>query len=109
MSDSKTVSGAILSNTLANRLSGQPFMTSQLLAGLTSSTYGINSLGFSRSEKELILDAYMAGLRYIYILYAASAGCNLLLSIGMGNTSLRKEKAASPPREEPGGQTRRLR
>jgi hypothetical protein len=70
-------------------------MTPKLLSGLTSSTYGIGSLGFTRSEKELVLDAYMAGLKCIYILYAASAGCNLLLSIGMGNTSLRKGKGAS--------------
>jgi hypothetical protein len=93
MKDKKnSAAGAILSNTLSARLSALPFITKSILASLTSSLYSIDSLNFSPSETSQVLDAYMAGLHYIFIFYAASAGCNLLLCMGIGNTSLRNEQ-----------------
>jgi hypothetical protein len=89
----RTVSGAILNNTLHSRLSSDSFITPSLLATLSSSTYGINSLGLSSAEKDIILGAYMAGLKYIYILYVCSVGLNFCLSGFVKNTSLRAPKA----------------
>lgn len=86
------ISGAILANTLDKKLSGLPFMTPEILKNLTSSTYSLDSLGLEVSERKDVLDAYMTGIRYIYILYAASAGVNLVLCAGIGNTGLKAKK-----------------
>lgn len=88
------ISGAILSNTLDAQLSHLPFMTTEILQNLTSSTYSLNKMGFTQDQMELVLNSYMAGIRYIYILYAASAGANLVLCIWIGNTSLKAKKPA---------------
>ncbi|KAF2662578.1 major facilitator superfamily transporter [Lophiostoma macrostomum CBS 122681] len=92
------ISGAILANTLDRDLSHLSFMNKSILQNLTSSTYSLNSMGFTDNEKQLVLDSYMKGIRYIYILYAASAGANLLLCLGIGNTDLKAKK----PVEEKG-------
>ena len=93
------VSGAILSNTLTNRLSHLPFATPTVLKSLTSSTYKIDRLHLSTEDKDRVLDAYMDGLRYIFIMTVCFAGMNLLLSMGSGNTSLKKD-AKKPADEE---------
>ncbi|KAL5388924.1 hypothetical protein DPSP01_002631 [Paraphaeosphaeria sporulosa] len=83
------ISGAILANILDTRLSHLPFMTPEILQNLTSSTYSLDKLGFDREEMDLVLDTYVVGIRYIYILYAASAATNLVLCAWIGNTSLK--------------------
>ncbi|KAL2203374.1 major facilitator superfamily transporter [Sarocladium strictum] len=88
-----TISGAILSNTLAQELSHLPFIDSDALKQLSSSAYGINNSDFSSEEQEIILNAYMQGLRYVFIFYAVSAGIATLLSLGVGNTDLNRKKA----------------
>ena len=95
-----SVSGAILSNTLTNRLSHLPFATPAVLKSLTSSTYKIDKLHLSTEDKERVLDAYMAGLRYIFIMTVCFAGMNLLLSMGSGNTSLKKDAKKSADEEK---------
>lgn len=87
------ISGAILANTLDSRLSHLPFMTKVILQNLTSSTFSLTKLGFSTEEMDLVLDSYIVGIRYIYIMYAASAGVNLVLCAWIGNTDL---KAKAP-------------
>jgi MFS family permease len=87
------ISGAILANTLDSRLSHLPFMTKDILQNLTSSTFSLTKLGFSTEEMDLVLDSYIVGIRYIYIMYAASAGVNLVLCAWIGNTDL---KAKAP-------------
>jgi hypothetical protein len=44
-------------------------------------------------ERDQVLSVYMTGLHYIFIFYATCAGFCLLLSPGVGNTSLRKPKS----------------
>jgi hypothetical protein len=90
------ISGAILANTLDTRLSHLPFMTPKILQNLTSSTYSLDKLGFDKGQKDLVLDTYVAGIRYIYILYAASSAVNLVLCAWIGNTNLK----AKPPKED---------
>ncbi|KAF2730610.1 major facilitator superfamily transporter [Polyplosphaeria fusca] len=83
------ISGAILSNTLSSQLSHLPFITGEILKNLTSSTFSLAESGFTEEQKEIILASYMSGIRYIYILYAASAGANVVLCLWIGNTSLK--------------------
>ncbi|KAL1608468.1 hypothetical protein SLS60_003410 [Paraconiothyrium brasiliense] len=87
------ISGTILANTLDARLSHLPFITPEILRNLTSSTYSLDKLGFDDKQMELVLDTYIAGIRYIYILYTASAATNLVLCAWIGDTNL---KAKSP-------------
>ncbi|RDW67602.1 MFS general substrate transporter-11 [Coleophoma cylindrospora] len=94
------VSGAILNNTLRTKLSGLSFITPTLLDTLSSSTYGLSSLGLTSEEKNTVLDAYMAGLEHIYLLYVCSTGLNLLISILIRDTSLIKKSAADVQDEE---------
>lgn len=103
MSSHSLVSGAILSNTLSSRLAGLPFVSSDLLKSLTSSTYGLDELNLSKEQTDVVLGAYMDGLRYIFILYAASAGSNFLMCVGIGNTNLR---ARPKPEDKPSEQDR---
>ncbi|RDW74160.1 MFS general substrate transporter-61 [Coleophoma crateriformis] len=94
------VSGAILNNTLRTKLSGLSFITPALLDTLSSSTYGLSSLGLTAEEKNSVLDAYMAGLEHIYLLYVCSTGLNLLISIFIRDTSLIKKAAVDVQDEE---------
>ena len=95
------VSGAILSNTLSSQLSGLPFITQETISGLTSSTYGLDKLGLTTQERDLVLSVYMKGLHYIFIFYAASVGSAFVMCVGIGNTSLKaKTQQDKPPAEE---------
>ncbi|KAJ9137839.1 Major facilitator superfamily transporter [Coniochaeta hoffmannii] len=93
------ISGAILSNTLSSQLSGLPFISKETISGLTSSAYGLDKLGLTSDEKELVLTVYMRGLHYIFIFYAACVGSAFVMCAGIGNTSL-KAKTPKPPAEE---------
>jgi len=96
------ISGAILSNTLDRDLSQLPFMTKDILRNLTSSTFSLDTLGFTNEERDIVLDSYMTGIRYIYILYAVSTAINLVLCAWIGNTNL---KAKTGVDEEVGEDT----
>ncbi|KAF2815268.1 major facilitator superfamily transporter [Mytilinidion resinicola] len=103
------VSGAILSNTLRTRLSSLPFMSSRQLESLTSSTYGLKELNLTIEETNLVLGAYMDGLKYIFIMYCASAGANFLMCAGIGNTDLKtKPKPVDTPTEHESGNSEEL-
>ncbi|KAF2637605.1 major facilitator superfamily transporter [Massarina eburnea CBS 473.64] len=86
------ISGAILSNTLDSQLSHLPFITNQILQNLTSSTYSLDKLGFTDNEMDTVLQAYMRGIKYIYVMYAVGAGVNMVLCFCIGNTELKTKK-----------------
>jgi hypothetical protein len=94
------ISGAILSNNLDSQLSGLDFITPDILKNLTSSTYSLGKLGFTDAQRDQVLESYMTGIKYIYILYAASSGINLLLCAGIGNTGLKAKKPVVEEKEE---------
>jgi hypothetical protein len=75
-------------------------MTTAVLESLTSSTYDMESLHLSTDQSDQVLDAYMTGLKSIFILFAASAGCNVVLCLGIGNTSLKGGNAGEAEEEE---------
>ena len=97
------ISGVILSNTLSRGLSGSAGMSGDLIAQLTSSTYGLDNLGLSAQEKERVLDAYMEGIHYIFIFYTCCSGLSLLLTALVGNTSLKQSKAPESSAKEGDG------
>jgi hypothetical protein len=86
----------MLSNTLTHRLAGLAFVNDEFLSSLTSSAYSIKHLNLTPGDQDVVLDAYIVGMRYIFVLYAVGAGCNLLMSAGIGNTSLRRGEKGSP-------------
>jgi hypothetical protein len=87
------ISGVTLSNTLSTGLGGEDFASNSLIAELTSSTYALDSLNLSESQENLVLDIYMLGLHYIFIFYTVCAGLSLVLTLWVGNTSLKAPKA----------------
>lgn len=70
------------------------------MSGLTSSTYGLDKLGLTASERDLVLAVYMRGLHYIFIFYAACVGSAFVMCAGVGNTSLKAKKNTPTPAEE---------
>ncbi|KAK6086170.1 major facilitator superfamily transporter [Seiridium cupressi] len=93
-------SGAILSNTLSDRLAGLPFITEDMLGSLTSSTYSAGTLGLTQAQQDIVLTVYMDGLRYSFIFYTVCTGLGLITSLGIGNTRLDKEKTSKSADEE---------
>ncbi|OIW33468.1 major facilitator superfamily transporter [Coniochaeta ligniaria NRRL 30616] len=94
------ISGAILSNTLSSQLSGLPFISQDTISGLTSSTYGLDKLGLTADEREMVLAVYMKGLHYIFIFYAACVGSAFIMCAGIGNTSLKAKVPENKPPAE---------
>jgi MFS family permease len=91
------ISGVVLSNTLNRELAGASFITGDVITELTSSTLAIDKMGFSPQENDKILAAYMRGIHYIFIFYNLCSGLSLLLTLLVGNTSLRSPQ---PPSQE---------
>lgn len=87
------ISGVTLSNTLSTGLGSEDFASNSLIAELTSSTYALDSLDLSKPQQNLVLDVYMLGLHYIFIFYTVCAGLSLVLTLWVGNTSLKAPKA----------------
>jgi hypothetical protein len=87
------ISGVTLSNTLNTGLEGEDFASNSLIAELTSSTYALDALDLSELQQNLVLDVYMLGLHYIFIFYTVCAGLSLVLTLWVGNTSLKAPKA----------------
>ena len=88
------ISGVILSNTLGRELAGMP---EPLIAELTSSTYALDELDLSFEEEERILDVYMLGLHCIFIFYTCCSGLSVLLTVLVGDTSLKSPRLNESP------------
>ena len=84
--------GAILSNTLSKELSSYPFAQ-----GKTLSELDVDDV--PDEDKPAVRKAYMTALHWIFIFYACSAAVNVLLTVGIGNKSLKP--GAKAPKHEP--------
>lgn len=62
-----TVSGTIHNNVLQSRL--RTVVRESVAEQLASSTHSLESLGLNAGQKAAVLDAYMQGIRIIFILY----------------------------------------
>lgn len=83
------ISGVILSNTLNKELGGRGIVPNDTIAQLTSSTYSLTSMGLSQQDQDIILDAYMNGLYFIFVFFTVCSGLSLVLTFWVGNTSLK--------------------
>jgi predicted MFS family arabinose efflux permease len=83
------ISGVILSNTLNKELGGRGIVSNDMIAQLTSSTYSLSSMGLSQEDQDVVLDAYMKGLYYIFVFFTVCSGLSLVLTFWVGNTSLK--------------------
>ncbi|KAI6777431.1 hypothetical protein HG530_001376 [Fusarium avenaceum] len=90
------ISGVILSNTLEKQLGNEGIVSDDTIAQLTSSTYSLSSMGLSQNTQDLVLAAYMQGLHYIFVFFTVCSGLSLVLTLWVGNTSLK-----TPPKPEP--------
>lgn len=88
------VAGVILSNTLRDRLAATGGTTDETIARLTSSTFGLDGMDLSEEEKGRILAAYMDGLHYIFVFFTACSALSTVLTVLVGNTSLKPAKKA---------------
>jgi hypothetical protein len=96
------VAGVILSNTLSQNLGGETFMSDDLIAELTSSTYALDSLDLSQEQKDRVLNVYMLGLHYVFVFFLVCTGLSLLLTFWVGNTSLKAPKTTEQEKEAEG-------
>ncbi|KAF9772190.1 hypothetical protein IL306_010116 [Fusarium sp. DS 682] len=83
------ISGVILSNTLNKQLGGKGIVSNDTIAQLTSSTYSLGNMGLSQENQDVVLDAYMKGLYYIFVFFTVCSGLSLVLTFWVGNTSLK--------------------
>lgn len=65
-------------------------MNDETVSSLTSSAYALDTMNLSAEEKELVLSVYMKGLHYIFIFFAACIGSAFVMTLGVGNTNLKK-------------------
>jgi MFS family permease len=103
-----TISGTILNNILKARLAG--VVSGEALEQLASSTYALDALNLSTAQKSAVLDAYMQGIRVVFIVYApmigiCALGALLVKDNGLAekNTSTEldvKKSDHSPPSSE---------
>ena len=66
------MSSAILNNVLKARLTGH--LPESSIVQLTSSVYALSSLDLTPEQHQLVLDAYMKGMHFIFIMYAPVVG-----------------------------------
>lgn len=73
------ISGVILSNQLRHKLASIPLTNQHMIEELTSSVYRLEDAGLTEGEKDLVLTAYMQGLKFVFLFFAASMAINLTL------------------------------
>ncbi|KAF5020878.1 hypothetical protein F66182_7080 [Fusarium sp. NRRL 66182] len=99
------ISGVILSNILRQELSGRGIASNDTIAQLTSSTYSLDSMGLSQRSQDLVLEAYMDGMHYVFVFFTVCSGVSLILTLWIGNTSLKAKvppgSSGTPPSTEP--------
>ena len=66
------MSSAILNNVLKARLTGN--LPESSITQLTSSVYALSSLDLTPEQHQHVLDAYMRGMHFIFIMYAPVVG-----------------------------------
>lgn len=66
------MSSAILNNVLKARLTGH--LPESSIIQLTSSVYALSSLDLTPEQHQLVLDAYMKGMHFIFLMYAPVVG-----------------------------------
>ena len=93
-----TIAGTILSNTMRTRLGNQ--LSSNTIDQLATSTYVLESMNLTDDQKAAVLDAYMQGIRTIFIVYAPLVGaCAFAALLVRDNGLAEKDTSTSLPAE----------
>ncbi|QKX63003.1 uncharacterized protein TRUGW13939_10171 [Talaromyces rugulosus] len=88
-----TVSGTILNNVLQSRLSG---VVGEVIATqLASSAHSLDTLGLTAGQRAAVLDAYMRGIRIIFIVYAPLVGLCALGALLVKDTGLAEKDTST--------------
>lgn len=88
-----TVSGTILNNVLQSRL--RAVVSEGVAEQLASSTHSLESLGLNAGQRAAVLDAYMQGIRIIFILYAPLIGICALGALLVKDTGLAEKDTST--------------
>lgn len=94
------ISGAILNNTLKQNLTWRDGFSAEMVAGLASSAYTVDDLGLEGNAVDLVLDAYMQGLHYIFIFFTVCSALSLVLTFGVGNTDLKSRAGGQTDKKD---------
>ena len=90
------MSGAILNNVLKARLTNH--LPLSFISQLTSSAYALSSLNLTLSQHELVLDAYMAGMHSVFILYAPLIGLSFVAASLVKDRGVAEKDASAEER-----------
>jgi hypothetical protein len=71
------ISGVILSNQLRYKLASLPFANRHMIEELTSSVYKLKDSGLSEEDMDLVLTAYMKGLKLVFMFFVILTSINL--------------------------------
>lgn len=88
-----TVSGTILNNVLQSRLSG--VVGDGIATQLASSAHSLDTLGLTAGQRVAVLDAYMRGIRIIFIVYAPLVGLCALGALLVKDTGLAEKDTST--------------
>ncbi|ORY57559.1 major facilitator superfamily transporter [Pseudomassariella vexata] len=100
----RTVGGAfrltvILFNNLRTHFTNLPYLPADVLPGLTSSTYQLDSLHLTSEEKQQALAVYMEGMHCIFIFYTARSAITYYCALTLGiHTCTRSTRSTRPMR-----------
>ncbi|RAO70256.1 uncharacterized protein BHQ10_006268 [Talaromyces amestolkiae] len=89
-----TISGTILNNTLKTHL--QNILSPDTINTITSSAYALSSINLSHNQYEMVMDAYMAGMHTIFVMYAPIIGVCFVCAVLIRDEGV-AEKDAKPP------------
>ncbi|KAF5872843.1 putative efflux pump antibiotic resistance protein [Botrytis fragariae] len=84
-----TLASTILNNVLKTRLRG--VVSSSVAETLTTSINQLDSLGLSAAQHNAVLDAYMASVRTVFILYAPLIGACALAALLVSDNGLEEK------------------
>lgn len=97
---SLVISGEILSNILNSELLASGILPQSVISQLTSLIYTLNSLDLGPGIRSQVLTAYTQGIHYIFFFFTCCSGLSLLLTVFVGNTSLRASKPVNETEED---------
>lgn len=96
-----TVSGTVLNNILQARLSSS--LPSNDVTQLTSSIYALDSLNLTPTQYNEVLDAYMAGMHTIFVIYAPMIGLCFLAALLVKDNGVAEKDATAAERRDAAG------
>ncbi|QGA15779.1 hypothetical protein EYB26_003439 [Talaromyces marneffei] len=89
-----TISGTILNNTLKTQLRNT--LPLDVINTITSSAYSLSSINLSPNQYEMVMDAYMAGMHTIFVMYAPIIGVCFVCAVLIRDEGVAEKDARAP-------------